>query len=69
MKLDRWECGSSRMKHNESAERDFYCIVNLSHIKRLKGYTIYLDNGEELLLTQKRVSDFKEKMNRYFHER
>lgn len=44
-------------------------IVNLSHIKRLKGYTIYLDNGEELLLTQKRVSDFKEKMNRYFHER
>lgn len=45
------------------------CIVNLSHIKRLKGYTIYLDNGEELLLTQKRVSDFKEKMNRYFHEK
>lgn len=44
-------------------------IVNLSHIKRLKGYTIYLDNGEELLLTQKRVSDFKEKMNRYFHEK
>lgn len=42
-------------------------IVNLSHIKRLKGYTIYLDNGEELLLTQKRVSDFKEKMNTYFH--
>ena len=57
------------MKHNESAERDFYCIVNLSHIKRHKGYTIYLDNGEELLLTQKRVADFKEKMNRYFHER
>lgn len=44
-------------------------IVNLSHIKRLKGYTIYLDNGEELLLTQKRVSDFKDKMNTYFHEK
>lgn len=44
-------------------------IVNLSHIKRLKGYTIYLDNGEKLLLTQKRVSVFKEKMNRYFHEK
>lgn len=42
-------------------------IVNLSHVRRLKGYTIYLDNGEELLLTQKRVSDFKEKMNAYFH--
>lgn len=42
-------------------------IINLSHIKRLKGYTIYLDNGEELLLTQKRVSDFKEKMNTYLH--
>lgn len=42
-------------------------IVNLSHIKRLKGYIIYLDNGEELLLTQKRVFDFKEKMNTYFH--
>lgn len=42
-------------------------IVNLSHIKRLKGYTIYLDNGEKLLLTQKRVFDFKEKMNTYFH--
>ena len=44
-------------------------IVNLSHVRRLKGYTIYLDNGEELLLTQKRVSDFKEKMNVYFHEK
>lgn len=44
-------------------------IVNLSHVRRLKGYTIYLDNGEELLLTQKRVSDFKEKMNAYFHEK
>lgn len=44
-------------------------IVNLSHVKRLKGYTIYLDNGEELLLTQKRVSDFKAKMNTYFHGR
>lgn len=42
-------------------------IVNLSHIKRLKGYIIYLDNGEKLSLTQKRVSDFKEKMNTYFH--
>lgn len=44
-------------------------IVNLSHVRRLRGYTIYLDNGEELLLTQKRVSDFKEKMNAYFHEK
>ena len=44
-------------------------IVNLSHVRRLKGYTIYLDNGEELLLTQKRVAVFKEKMNRYFHEK
>lgn len=44
-------------------------IVNLSHVRRLKGYTIYLDNGEKLLLTQKRVSDFKEKMNAYFHEK
>ncbi len=26
--------------------------VNLSHIKRLKGYSIYLDNGEKLLLAQ-----------------
>lgn len=38
-------------------------LVNLRHIEKIKGFTIYLDNGKELQIAQKRSVDFKEKMN------
>ena len=40
-------------------------LVNLKHVTRIKGYDIYLDNGEKVPLSQKRVSMFKSGLNRY----
>lgn len=42
-------------------------LVNLRHISKIKGYDIYMDNGQILALSQKRVAEFKEKMNEFIH--
>lgn len=42
-------------------------LVNLRHISKIKGYNIYMDNGQILALSQKRVAEFKEKMNEFIH--
>lgn len=42
-------------------------LVNLRHIMKIKGYDIYMDNGQILALSQKRVAGFKEKMNEFIH--
>ena len=40
-------------------------LVNLRHIEKIKGFTIYLDNGKELQIAQKRSSDFREEVNKF----
>lgn len=42
-------------------------LVNLQHIVKIKGYNVYMDNGQILALSQKRVAEFKEKMNEFIH--
>ncbi len=42
-------------------------LVNLRHISKIKGYDIYMDNGQILALSQKRVAQFKEEMNEFIH--
>lgn len=44
-------------------------LVNLRHIKKIKGFSIYLDNGKELQIAQKRSIDFKEKMNAFLQKK
>lgn len=41
--------------------------VNIERIKRIKGYEVFLDNGTSLPLSQRRVSEFKERLNEYVH--
>ena len=43
-------------------------LVNLRHIKKIRGYDIYMDNGKILALSQKRVMEFKEKVNSFIHD-
>ena len=40
-------------------------LVNLSHIEKIKGFSIFLDNGKELHIAQKRIVDFRTKMNEF----
>lgn len=40
-------------------------VVNLSHIRSLKGYDIFLDNGSILPLSQKKSASFREYFTRW----
>lgn len=40
-------------------------LVNLSHVEKIKGFSIFLDNGKELQIAQKRIVDFRTKMNEF----
>lgn len=42
-------------------------LVNMRHIRKVKGYSLYMDNGQELRLSQKRKADFVKKMNVFMH--
>ncbi|MBD5466031.1 MAG: response regulator transcription factor [Lachnospiraceae bacterium] len=43
-------------------------LVNLSHVDKIKGFSIYLDNGKELQIAQKRIVDFRIKMNEFLQK-
>lgn len=43
-------------------------LVNLGHVMKIKGYNVYMDNGTMLALSQKRVVEFKEKINDFVCE-
>lgn len=40
-------------------------LVNLCHVEKIKGFSLYLDNGKELQIAQKRIVDFRTKMNEF----
>lgn len=42
-------------------------LVNMRHIRKVKGYLLYMDNGQELSLSQKRKADFVKRMNVFMH--
>lgn len=42
-------------------------LVNMRHIRKVKGYLLHMDNGQELVLSQKRKVDFVKKMNAFMH--
>lgn len=43
-------------------------LVNLERIKKIKGYNIILDGGSSVPLSQRRVAQFKERINEYMHD-
>lgn len=40
-------------------------LVNLRHIKKIKGYEVFLDNNEKLPVSQKKSADFRKKLNKF----
>ena len=40
-------------------------LVNLMHVQRIKGHIVYLDNGKELVIAQKRVVEFRTQLNEF----
>lgn len=42
-------------------------LVNMRHIRKVKGYLLYMDNGQELAISQKRKGTFVKEMNVFIH--
>lgn len=38
-------------------------LVNMRHVRKVKGYLLHMDNGQTIALSQKRKADFVKKMN------
>lgn len=43
-------------------------LVNLERVMRIKMYDVLLDNGKKVPLSQRRVKEFRERMNEYLHD-
>lgn len=43
-------------------------LVNMRHIRKVKGYSLHMDNGQELALSQKRRADFVKKINIFMND-
>lgn len=42
-------------------------LVNMRHVRKVKGYLLHMDNGQELVLSQKRRADFIKRINVFMH--
>lgn len=42
------------------------CVVNMKHIIRIKGNTIYLSNNDQITIGRARIADVKKKINLYW---
>ncbi|MFA9377086.1 MAG: LytR/AlgR family response regulator transcription factor [Lachnotalea sp.] len=43
-------------------------LINLKYVKKLKGYDLYLKNGEKLPISQKKSAEFRKKINKYIQK-
>lgn len=43
-------------------------LVNMEHVLRVKMYDVLLDSGGKVPLSQRRVKEFKERINEYLHD-
>ncbi len=63
--IDKMKYLTSRMQeHNFEICHQCY-LVNLSRIKKIRGYEVFLDNNEKLPVSQKKSADFRRKLNKF----
>lgn len=43
-------------------------LINLKYVKKLKGYDLFLKNGEIIPVSQKKSAEFREKMNKFIQK-
>lgn len=43
-------------------------LINLKYVKKLKGYDLFLKNGETIPVSQKKSAEFREKMNKFIQK-
>lgn len=55
-----------KMKSNGFILADRAHVVNVNHVKRLRGNTIYMDNGEEIEVSRVQSLQVKEKIAEYW---
>ena len=64
-----YECAfESIVKEFEKLDFAVNCrgnLVNLRHVVKIKGYKVFLDNGKELAISQRRIADFRMILNNF----
>ena len=40
-------------------------LVNLRHVKKIKGYEVFLNNNDIIPVSQKRSAEFRKKLNTF----
>lgn len=43
-------------------------LVNLKYVRKIKNYELYLKNGEQIPVSQKKSFEFRKKLNKFVHE-
>ena len=43
-------------------------LINLKYVKKIKGYELYLKNGEMIPVSQKKSFEFREKLNKFIQK-
>lgn len=63
--VDKMKYVSAKMQpyNFEVCHQNF--LVNLIHIKKIKGYEVYLNNNEKLPVSQKKSAEFRKKLNTF----
>lgn len=65
---DRMNSLAAKMqRHNFEICHQCY-LVNLIHVKKIKGYQVYLDNNEKLPVSQKKSANFRKKLNKFIQD-
>lgn len=68
---ERYECDcvfeklAEELRQYDFAVNSRGSLVNLRHVEKIKGFMIFLDNGKELPIAQKRTAEFREKLNEF----
>lgn len=67
---DYYFYGQMKKLINRMKEYKFECchqsyLINLKYVKRIKGYDLYLKNGERIPVSQKKSAEFRKKLNEY----
>lgn len=57
-KMDRYDFESCHQSY----------LVNLKYVKKIKGYDLYIKNGDKIPISQKKSSEFRKKLNQFIQK-
>lgn len=66
--IDQMKNLHSKMKIYQFERCHQSYLINLKYVKKLKGYNLFLKNGETIPVSQKKSAEFREKLNKFIQK-